>query len=123
VKTLRFYRTFVAWPLMAVMLSLSLPMGYARAAIVTTEQVIAQADAAAERARVRAFLSRDDVRRQMVEMGVNADEASARVGSLTDAEVLQIASRIDEAPAGQAGGSIVVVLLVVVLIILLWPFN
>lgn len=119
----RRYRIYIAWPLMALMMSLSLPIGYARAALVTTEQAIERSDAAVDRAAIKSLLSRDDIKGQLAAMGVNADEAAARIDSLSDAEVAEVAARIDNLPAGQALGSVVVVLLLVIIILFIWPFN
>jgi hypothetical protein len=116
-------RRLVIWPMVCVMLALSGPLGTANAALVSTDDVIGTSDIAAQRDTVLAFLARDDVKRQLTEFGVDANEAAARVDSLSDAEVARLASQIDSAPAGQGGGSIVVILLVVVLLILVWPFN
>ncbi len=119
----RRYRIYIAWPLMVLMMSLSLPMGAVRAALVTTEQAIERSDAAVDRAELKSLLSRDDIKGQLAAMGVNADEAAARIDSLSDAEVAEVAARIDSLPAGQAVGSVVVVLLLVVIILFIWPFN
>jgi hypothetical protein len=94
-------RRFVALALAMVMFVLMGPVGAARAALVSTEQVIGASAATADRDRVMAFLGRDDVRRQMVALGVDPMEAAARVQSLSDAEVHQIAGRLDQLPAGQ----------------------
>lgn len=118
-RVLRLFRGYIAWPMMAAIMALSLPMGYANAALVTTEQAIGQADAASSRAMVGTFLSRDDVRRQMIEMGVDADEAAARVNGLSDAELAEVAMKIEDMPAGEGAGSVVVILLLVLLILLI----
>lgn len=98
----------------------ALPIEQARAEIVTTDRALERQDADAERARVQRFLAREDVRDQLTGMGVDADEAAKRVGSMSDAEIAQITGKIDALPAGQARrGSIVLVLLLVVLILLL----
>ena len=120
---LRRYRIYIAWPLMVLMMSMALPMGYARAALVTTEQAIERSDAAVDRAEIKSLLSRDDIKGQLAAMGVNADEAAARIDSLSDAEVAEIASRIDGLPAGQGAVGIAVILLIIVIIFLIWPFN
>ncbi len=119
----RRYRIYIAWPLMVLMMSLSLPVGYARAALVTTEQAIERTDTAADRAEIKSLLSRDDIKSQLAAMGVNADEAAARIDSLSDAEVAEIASRIDGLPAGQGAVGVVVLLLLVIIILIIWPFN
>ena len=51
--------------------------------------------------QVSAFLQRQDVRRQMVALGVNPAEAVARVASLSDGEIRQIAGQMENLPAGQ----------------------
>lgn len=91
----------------------------AKAGLVATDQAIDERRADTERSRVADFLAREDVRRQMTEMGIDADEASDRVAGMSDAEVAEVAGKIDALPAGQATGSLVLVLLLVVLILLL----
>lgn len=98
---LRRYSRFVALPMAALMMAVSMPIGAAQAALVSTEQVIDKSEVAADRTRVAAFLAREDVRRELQAMGVNPDEATARVAVMTDTEVRQMAARIDELPAGQ----------------------
>ncbi len=97
----------------------TVPAGIARAGLVGTEQVIEHQDSVAERARVESFLARQDVRRQMIEMGIDPAEAARRAGSMTAGEVRLVSGNIEALPAGQAKGfSIVLVLLLVILLIL-----
>ena len=90
----------VALTMAMVFLLTSLPLGIAQAALVGTEQVLGSATQD-ERRKVEAFLQRQDVRDQMVAFGVEPDEAAARVASLSDREIHQIAGQIDRLPAGQ----------------------
>jgi hypothetical protein len=69
---------------------------------VTTEQVVDAKAAASDRERLAAVLLRDDVREQMEALGVDRDEAMARLASLSDQEIQQVAGKIDELPAGQS---------------------
>jgi hypothetical protein len=82
-----------------VLLVTSLPLGVAQAVLISTDEVIG--DAQGGRGKVSAFLQRQDVRSQMVALGVDPAEAEARVASLSDREVGQIAGQIDRLPAGQ----------------------
>ena len=91
----------IALTLAAALFVTSLPIGVARAGLVTTEQVVEHRSAASDRERLTAILLRDDVRQQMEALGVDRDEALARLASLSDQEVQEIAGRIDELPAGQ----------------------
>jgi hypothetical protein len=88
--------------MVAVMLVIAGPLGAARAALVPTEQVVAARSVAADRAQVAAFLGRDDVRRQMVALGVDPAEAEARLAGLSDSDVRTIAGQLDRLPAGQS---------------------
>ncbi len=108
----------VAWLMMVVMLVAALPLGVAQAALVTTEQVVMESTSG-DRDRVQAFLERQDVRRQMVALGVDPGEAAARVTQLSDAEVGQIVDRLDRLPAGQSAlGAVLGVILIIFLVLL-----
>jgi hypothetical protein len=91
----------IALAMAAALFSASLPIGAARAGLVPTEQLVDQRTAASDRERLATILLRDDVRQQMEALGVDRNEAMARLASLSDQEIQQIAGRIDELPAGQ----------------------
>jgi hypothetical protein len=101
---LRFGRA-IALIMALVLLISTLPQGVAQAALITTDQVIGDQapdnGVQHERRKVDAFLQRQDVRDQMVAFGVDPAEAEARVASLSDHEIRQIAGQIDRLPAGQ----------------------
>ena len=116
---LRQLRRGVALVLAVVMFVISLPLGAANAALVSTEQVLAGADGVADRARVLAFLERAEVREQIVALGVDPSEAAARVSALSDAQVREIAGQLDQLPAGQSAvGAVLGVILLIFLILL-----
>lgn len=91
----------------------------AQAAMVPTDQVIDQGSATRDRERVQSFLAREDVRQQMETLGVNPDDAAARVAGLSDSEVKKIVNRLDEMPAGQGALGTILGVLVFLLIVLL----
>jgi hypothetical protein len=94
------FRT-IAFTLAAALFVTSLPLGAARAGLVTTEQLVEAKSAASDRERLAAILVRGDVRAQMEALGVDREEALARLASLSDQEVQKIAGQVDELPAGQ----------------------
>jgi hypothetical protein len=96
----RWFRA-IALTIAAALFVTSLPISAARAGLVTTEQLVEAKSAATDRERLAAILMRDDVRAQMEALGVDRDEAIARLASLSDQEVQQIAGQVDELPAGQ----------------------
>jgi hypothetical protein len=116
---LRQLRRGVALVVAVAMLVVSMPIGAAQAALVSTEQLLTTGDGPAERARVMAFLVRADVREQIVALGVDPNEAAARVQALSDAQVRQIAGQLDQLPAGQSAVGIIVGAILLVFLILL----
>lgn len=116
---LRRYCRLVALPMAALMMAVSMPLGAAQAALVSTDHVIDKSEVAAGRARVAAFLAREDVRHELQVMGVNPDEATARVAGMTDSEVQQMAARIDSLPSGQGVAEALIGAALIIFIVLL----
>ncbi len=97
-----------------VMMATSLPIGAAYAGMISTKQVIEPTVApdakagdqitASARERVEAVLAKADVRAEMVALGVDPDEADARIAALTERELAMIAGRLDQLPAGEGFG-------------------
>lgn len=117
--TFREFSQSVAVPV-AVLMFLSMgPLSAAHAAMISTENVIGQSQAADDRDRVLVLLAREDVRAQMESMGVNPNTAADRVAGLSDSEVRQIVNKLDELPAGQDAGSAIIGAVFAILIVLL----
>jgi hypothetical protein len=93
----------------------------ATAAAIATRDAIAPAAAAADRdgqlARVRATLARDDVRAALVARGVDPDAAAARVAALSDRQLADLATQLDELPAGGSALAVVGIVFLVLLIL------
>ena len=85
------------------------------AGIVSTDTTLTATVTDANRDRVNTFLARSDVRQAMEARGVDSADALVRVQSMSDAEVAQVAGRIDQAPAG---GDILGVLFTVFIVLL-----
>ena len=113
------YSQFMRWTSRIVilsMLSMGLPLQSAFAGIVETDQAVSHELAGQDRARINAFIDREDVLAQLQKQGVTAGEAKARVNALTDDEAHKIAGKLDQLPAG---GDILDVLLLVFIILLI----
>lgn len=96
-----------------VTLTLTLPADQARAALVRTESVLLDERAQGLRATWLRSLKRAEVHAALEQQGVSVEEAERRVQSLSDREILAIAQRIDELPAGQGAETVIVAVLVV----------
>lgn len=109
-------------PLAALTFMTAGPLPAAQAAMVPTQQVIEAAtptDMTQQRERLGAFLAREDVRNQMMGLGVNADEAAKRVAALSDAEVKRLSGTLGVEPAGGSVVGILVIILIVLGIVFL----
>jgi uncharacterized small protein (DUF1192 family) len=95
------------------------PIAPASAGLISTDRFIGAERVTADRDRVASFVAREDVRKEFQKHGVNPDEAAARVAALSDAEIAQIAARLDSLPAGQDAASALIGAAVTIFIILL----
>ncbi len=86
----------------------------ADAAMVDTSRVLSAAD----KTRLVSALERDDVRQELIELGVDPEAAITRIDQMTDEEISRLNSRIDDLPAGADIG-VVELLLIIIIIILL----
>jgi hypothetical protein len=99
------------------LLNLSSPP-VARAAIVGTLQAVeAGSSRAADLSTVTSALARDQVRAQMLALGVDPAAVDARVARLTDAELRSLAERMGTLPAGGDALAIIGVVFLVLIIL------
>lgn len=90
----------------------------ANAAMLGTDAAI-QADSRAEHVSgIRSWLMQDQVRDQLVAMGVDPADAAERVAGMTAEEQRLLHDRIDELPAGATGLVEVIGVMFVVLLVL-----
>ncbi len=109
----------VAVAMAMLMAMASMPIGVAKAEMVTTDQVIEQVNPPEDRTQVMDFLLREDVQEQMTTLGVDPEEAARRVASLSDEEIQGIAGRLGELPAGEGGVGPIVGAIVIIFLVLL----
>ena len=114
---MRKLRRFLAVSLIVSIAGAGLPQP-AQAAMLSTENALTNASAAASAARERigSLLERADVRAKLEARGVNPADVQARVAALTDDEAAQVAAQIDQAPAGGDALGVIVFIFVLLLI-------
>lgn len=95
-----------------MMLSIQAP---AVAGMVGTGEVIAQQQQTLDRGQLLGALAQEDVRAQLVALGVNPDQAAARVAALSDEELQTLAAQMNDMPAG---GSVLGVAVFIFLVLL-----
>lgn len=87
----------------------------ANAAMVSTQEIVAEQQAVMEREQLLQALEREDVREQLQSMGVDPQQAEQRVAMMTDAEVSALNAKMGQMPAG---AGVLEVALIVFLVLL-----
>lgn len=109
-------RRFLAGVLSAALVTTSF-VGPAQAGMIGSTALLNADQRAAHEATVTAFLEREQVADQLIEWGVDATAAETRVAALSDAELADLADRIETAPAGAGIIEVVGIVFVVLLVL------
>jgi len=119
-KSIRKRISFISLFMATLMLLIAIPYQPLLAAMVPTEATIYKIKIQDARDHLKTFISRDDIKNALISQGIDPDEAKARVDSLSDSEVIEVADKIEQLPAG-AGvfGAILGAALIVFLVLLL----
>ena len=105
---------------MALLVSLAMLSTYslpAYSGVVTTEQLIQQQLESMDRDELVSLLDRSEVRQQLVDRGVDPEYARQRIAALSDAQIEQIKSEVDQLPAGSGVVGILIAVLLVLIIL------
>lgn len=106
----------VSYALITGVLALSLHGPAARAAMVTTDQIVSAQQSQQDRAKVHALLAREDVKQALSARGVSTADIQARVAAMTDQEVNTLSSKLDQLPAGGDALGILAFIFIVLII-------
>lgn len=91
-------------------------LGPVQAALVSTQTVLEQARITPQREQLLALAGQQDVQVKLVALGLDAGTAADRVARMTDAEVADLAERLEGLPAGGDGlGTVALVFLVLLI--------
>jgi len=101
------------------MLMISGPVQSAFAAMIGTDAVLGASQGQEARARIKQLLVREDIRQALIDQGIDSLEAGARVDSLSDAEAVAVADKLDRLPAGSGALEVLLIVGLIVFITLL----
>ena len=102
---------------LAASLLVSSVQSAAYADVISTQQYLTAIDREATRARVDAVLAREEVRTKLEQYGVDSIETEARLAALTDQELEQLATDLENMPAGGDLLAVVGIAFIVLLIL------
>ena len=115
----RRFTRYVCYFVAITILLMSLPVQTVWAAMIKTETVLTLSTVNDVRENLNQFLKREDVQALMTAQGISPAEAKARVDSLSDDEIMQIADKMDQLPAGGSAFGVIVGAAVFIFIVLL----
>jgi len=110
---------FISLFMAIIMLLIATPYQPLLAAMVPTEATIYKNKAQDARDHLKTLISRNDIKNAMISQGIDPDEAKARVDSLSDSEVIEVADKIEQLPAGGGAFGAVIAASVIVFLVLL----
>ena len=110
------HRTSIVAVLAASVFTASLQSA-AYAGVISTQQYLTAVDREATKARIDAVLAREEVRAVLEQYGVDPLAADARIAALTDQELQQLATDLENMPAGGSLLGVIGIAFIVLLIL------
>jgi len=89
----------------------------AYAGVISTQQYLTAVDREATKARIDTVLAREEVRGLLEQYGVDPVAADARIAALTDQELEQLATDLENMPAGGSLLGVIGIAFIVLLIL------
>lgn len=102
-----------------LLIIMSVPSKSVFAALISTEDVVHSERAAEARKTILDVLAREEIRTALIKQGIDPIDVQARVDSLTDLEAVELANKIEKAPAGGVVGVLIGVALVVFIVLVI----
>lgn len=94
-------------------LLLTFSLGSATAGVYSSSEVLHAQQMNLQKYQILDMVDSADVQQQLVALGVNSDDAKARIASMTDSELGALNHQMNNMPAGGIVGTIVTVLVVI----------
>ena len=117
-RSIRRYTRTTGIIMAMMMLLISTPYQSALAALINTETILAENQSQEARDYIKQLMAREDVRSSLIAQGIDPLEAEARIASLSDSEIIELADQIEDLPAGQGALGLVIAVLVIIILVL-----
>tara|TARA_R100000687_G_C6406355_1_gene144316 strand:- start:310 stop:714 length:405 start_codon:yes stop_codon:yes gene_type:complete len=115
-KTTQSSKRMVSLILSALMVWSTLLVSGANAAVVSTSDMLVEHQQFENKQAVKDFVNRDDVKQQMLDLGVSPQDVDSRINSMTSAELAQLNANLQDAPAGAGVVGVVLTIFIVFVI-------
>jgi len=101
--------------LIALILLTSLLSGYATAGMVSTQDVIGSGEQRYTLEQLQLAMASDELRAQLMDLGVDPDQLNDRIASLTPGEISQLNAELEQQPAGGIIGVLLTIFIVFII--------
>jgi hypothetical protein len=118
-KFIRKRVSFVSLFMAVVTLLIAVPYQPLLAAMVPTDATIYDNKAEEARDYLKSLISRNDIRKSLLDKGIDPNEVKMRVESLSDSEAIAVADQIEQLPAGGSAIGIIIGAALIVFLVLL----
>ena len=118
-KFIRKRVSFVSLFMAVVTLLIAVPYQPLLAAMVPTDATIYDNKAEEARDYLKSLISRNDIRKSLLDKGIDPNEVKMRVESLSDSEAIAVADQIEQLPAGGGAIGIIIGAALIVFLVLL----
>ena len=109
----------VSFMLVLFVIMISGPVQSVMAAMIGTENMIEASKGQEARNRINELMVREDVRQALINQGIDPREVRARIDSLSDAEAMAVADKLDQLPAGSGALEVLLIVALIVFLTLL----
>ncbi len=102
--------------LSALVMWSGLLLSSANAGVISSSDMLVEQHQFESKQSVKAFLDRDDVKQQLVDMGVSPTDVDARINAMTADELAELNANLQDAPAGAGLVGVVLTIFIVFVI-------
>lgn len=101
--------------LIVLTLLTSLLSGHATAGMVSTGDIMGSGEQHYSLEQLQLAMASDELREQLADLGVDADQLSDRIASLTPGEIMQLNAELEQQPAGGIIGVLLTIFIVFII--------
>lgn len=96
--------------------ALVLVAGNVHAEAISSDSVMQTQSAQYNKQQLLAMVSREDVQNKLMSLGVDSNDAVARINGMTESEIAKLNQELNQAPAGGVVGAVLTVLAIIAIL-------
>lgn len=110
------FRKQISLILSALLVWSGVLVGSANAGVVSSSEMLVEQHQFEDKQAIKTFLDREDVKQQLVELGVSPSDVDSRIDAMTAGELAELNANLHDAPAGAGVLGVVLTIFIVFVI-------